>query len=177
MSDISQSLNKKIQLKITGDEGSLLPDDFNQLQDALIHILRNSMDHGIESPSVRLEKGKKEMGTIEISCEEYKTGSLRIIIKDDGSGINFKKVEARALENDICTQKELDIMSQKEKIGLIFLPKFSTKDTVNEISGRGFGMDVVKSTLEKIGANLDVATQEEEGTTFVIDIAPKKRSF
>ncbi|MEC7182935.1 MAG: ATP-binding protein, partial [Bdellovibrionota bacterium] len=175
VSDISQSLNKKIQLKISGDEGSLLPDDFNQLQDALIHILRNSMDHGIESPSERLERGKKEMGTIEISCEESKTGSLRIVVKDDGGGINLKKVEERAIRNNICTQKELDIMSQKEKIDLIFLPNFSTKDTVSEISGRGFGMDVVKSTLEKIGANLDVATQEEEGTTFVIDITPKKK--
>ncbi len=175
VSDISQSLNKKIQLKISGDEGSLLPDDFNQLQDALIHILRNSMDHGIESPSERLERGKKEMGTIEISCEESKTGSLRIVVKDDGGGINLKKVEERAIRNNICTQKELDIMSQKEKIDLIFLPNFSTKDTVSEISGRGFGMDVVKSTLEKIGANLEVATQEEEGTTFVIDITPKKK--
>ena len=174
--DISQSLNKKIQLKISGDEGSLLPDDFNQLQDALIHILRNSMDHGIESPSVRLERGKKEMGTIEISCEESRAGTLRIVVKDDGGGINLRKVEERALENNICTKKELDIMSQKDKINLIFLPNFSTKDTVSEISGRGFGMDVVKSTLEKIGANLDVATQEEEGTTFVIDITPKKKA-
>ncbi|MDC0253414.1 ATP-binding protein, partial [Bacteriovoracales bacterium] len=171
--DISNSLNKKIQLKISGDEGSLGPSQFNQLQDALVHILRNSMDHGIESPDERVDKGKKEVGTIEIVCEEYQKESLKVTVKDDGQGIKIKNIERKAIKTGTHTQDELDEMSEEEKINLIFLPNFSTKEEVTDISGRGFGMDVVKSNLEKIGADLEVSTKEEEGTTFTIDISKK----
>ncbi|MEE2743677.1 MAG: ATP-binding protein, partial [Bdellovibrionota bacterium] len=164
--DISNSLRKKIQLKISGDEGSLGPSQFNQLQDALVHILRNSMDHGIESPDERIDKGKKEVGTIEIICEEYQKDNLKVTVKDDGQGIKVKNIERKAIKTGTRTQDELDEMSDEEKINLIFLPNFSTKEEVTDISGRGFGMDVVKSNLEKIGADLEVSTKEEEGTTF-----------
>ena len=172
--DISQTLGKKIQLKISGDEGSLEPMRFNQLQIALTHILRNSMDHGIELPSERIEKGKKELGTIEIICNENQEGNLTIIIKDDGQGINLKKIEEKALNNNIYSKEELNKLSKEEVIDIIFLPAFSTKETISEISGRGFGMDVVKTILEKIDADLKILTREDEGTTFTINLFQKK---
>jgi chemotaxis protein histidine kinase CheA/PAS domain-containing protein len=170
--EVGKSLGKKIMLKMDGDQGSLHKDSLGLLKDAIIHIVRNSIDHGIESPEERKQLGKPEIGEINIQCEERDQGQLFIQIKDDGRGIDEEKLCLKALEKGLLTEKEINVMSLEEKTKIIFRPGFSTKEEVTEISGRGIGMDVVKMNLHRIGGSIEIKNIKGKGTQF--DICLKK---
>ena len=159
-----------------GDEGSLEKERLNRLQEIMVHLVRNSIDHGIEIPSQRISRGKEETGTIEIDCLDKKDGTFEVKLKDDGGGIDLNKIMAKVLEENLVSKEKLEQMGEGEKLDLIFLPNFSTKEEVSEISGRGVGMDVVKRNLDNLGATLDVKTVKDKGTEFIINIVLDKKS-
>jgi signal transduction histidine kinase/HPt (histidine-containing phosphotransfer) domain-containing protein len=167
--DISSNLGKEVRYKLKGDQGSLNRDKLSLLQDAVTHLIRNSLDHGIEKPEKRESLGKERVGVIEVSFSG-EDGFLKIILKDDGKGINPDLLVQKGLSLGLLSHEKASKMTFQEKIDLIFFPNLSTKDNLSEISGRGVGMDVVKKNLDKIGGTLDVITKENEGTEFIITI-------
>ena len=166
--EISKGLGKKIKLTLKGEQGSLNQTKLNLLKDAAVHLVRNSIDHGIELPELRIMRGKSEFGLIEVKLSYNELNKLIVEIKDDGNGVNANLIAEKAFEKGIISKNELDEMDLAEKINLIFLPNLSTKKDVTELSGRGVGMDVVKSNIESIGAELKVVTVPGEGTQFFI---------
>ena len=170
VSEIGKGLGKKVRFVLKGDQGSLRKDDLNLLKDAMVHLVRNSVDHGIEVPSQRKENKKEEFGFIEINCFEDGDSKFNIEIKDDGKGLNKDLLVERAIDKNLVTEGDISKMNDEEKLGLIFLPNFSTKENVTEISGRGVGMDVVKKNIEQIGGSLSLESNEGKGTTFRIKL-------
>ncbi|MEE2743283.1 MAG: 7TM diverse intracellular signaling domain-containing protein, partial [Bdellovibrionota bacterium] len=168
--ELSQDLGKKVQFVLSGDQGSLHRDKLNLLLDSMIHLVRNSLDHGIEGPDIRVSKGKEEFGTLEIECSVKSEDLLEICVRDDGKGVSPEAVLKKALQQDIVSQEQVENMTDDEKISLIFLPNFSTKEVTTEVSGRGVGMDVVKKNLEAIGAELTLNNVPGKGTEFKIAI-------
>ncbi len=165
--DLSRSLNKKMELVMTGEETELDRTVVDQIGDPLQHLLRNSADHGLEDAKLRAERGKPEMGTIFLNA--YQEGNNVIIqVGDDGNGIDTEAVKAKAIERGIVTQEQADQMSQKEIINLLFMPSFSMAKKITDISGRGVGLDVVKSNIEQLGGDVEVKTKLGEGSTFTV---------
>jgi HPt (histidine-containing phosphotransfer) domain-containing protein len=169
--DIASGLGKKIKFKLTGIEGSLGQKELNLLKDATVHLVRNSVDHGIEMPEDRLNGGKEEIGNLEINFSLDPVNNLKIRIQDDGAGLDPDVICRKAIEKGILDEKEAQELGEQEKINLIFLPGFSTKSSVNELSGRGVGMDVVKTNLEKMGADLKIESRKGEGTAFIVTLS------
>ena len=166
--DISRELSKKVDLDIHGDA---LADDLQMsaIEDCFLHITRNALDHGLETPAKRAASGKAETGTIKIVIEEIE-GVIRVSVSDDGRGINPSEVAAKAVEKGILSKAEAATMSNEEKLNLVFKPGFSTKSEATEISGRGVGMDVAKSSIEKLGGNFSVESKIGVGTSFVFTL-------
>lgn len=165
--DLSNELGKHVELKTDGAETELDKTVIERLNDPLVHIIRNSIDHGIESPSERLEHGKPSTGTIHLSAKQS-GGNVVIMIKDDGAGINKESVRAKAIANGlISAEAEL---KDSEIYSLIFAPGFSTASEVTNISGRGVGMDVVKKALEELRGSVEVASTPGEGTTISLKL-------
>ena len=169
--EVSQSLGKKVSLHIDGIESSLEKEKLQFLHEAVIHLIRNSLDHGIEKPMTRLEKGKDEVGKIEINCYRNSDDNLVIKIDDDGGGIDIDKLIEKAKRSNVIKDEDIKNMTEKDKINLIFLPNLSTKERVSEISGRGVGMDAVKKILMDIGGDIKIENNFGHGTSFVITIA------
>lgn len=167
--DLAKDLNKKIELTMIGKEVELDKTLIESLGDPLTHIVRNSLDHGIEMPDVRRKAGKPEKGTIILKAS-YESGQVIIEIQDDGKGLDPEKIAGKALEKGLYSQDELDGMTDKEKYSLIMLPGFSTADQVTDISGRGVGMDVVRTNLDKIGGQIDIISEVNKGTTIRIKL-------
>ncbi len=162
--DLSKDLNKKTNLEIFGQEVELDKNIIEAIGDPLVHILRNSLDHGLELPEIRKEKGKSPIG--KITLKAYHLGGQVIIdVIDDGAGINIDRVKEKVLTNNLATFDELDKMSEKEIMMFIMQPGFSTAETISKVSGRGVGMDVVKTTIEKLGGRVEIESQMNEGTT------------
>ena len=165
--DLARSLNKKMELYMTGEDTELDRTVVDQIGDPLQHLLRNSADHGLESAAVRKERGKPETGTIFLNA--YQEGNNVIIqVGDDGNGIDVEAVKAKAVERGVITQEQADVMSQKEAVNLLFLPSFSMAKQITDISGRGVGLDVVKSNIEALGGDVEVKTKLGEGSTFTV---------
>ena len=167
--DMSISLGKEIELKMDGAETELDRTIIEAIKDPLMHIVRNSCDHGIESPDIRQQAGKPSRGTLTLRAF-HEGGQVNIEISDDGGGIDAERVKRKAIEKGILRPEQAEKMSEREALGLIFQPGFSTAQVVTNISGRGVGMDVVKSHIEKIGGVVDVLSQLGEGTTVKIRI-------
>ncbi len=165
--DTAKKLDKKIDFKHFGESVEIDKAMIEGLTDPLMHIVRNGLDHGIESPEKRRSLGKPETGTLMMSAEQA-NGQMIIKIQDDGGGINVAKVTAKALENGVIDEHQAAAMSKEEKAMLIFAPGLSTADAVTDISGRGVGMDVVMSNIKKLGGAIKVDTEEGYGTTFTI---------
>ena len=165
--DLSRSLNKKMELYITGEETELDRTVVDQIGDPLQHLLRNSADHGLESAELRAERGKPETGSIFLKA--YQEGNNVIIqVGDDGNGIDTEAVKRKAIERGIVTQEQADNMTQKEIVNFLFMPSFSMAKKITDISGRGVGLDVVKSGIEQLGGDVEVATELGKGTTFTV---------
>lgn len=167
--DLSRELDKKIELHISGEETELDKSIVEEIGDPLVHIIRNSCDHGVETPEVRLQQGKDEQGNITLKA--YNEGNQIVIqIDDDGKGLDVAMLKNKSLEKGIITEKEADSMSDKEAFGLIFKPGFSTAATVTNVSGRGVGMDVVKTNIEKLNGIIDIDSEIGVGTSMKLKI-------
>ncbi len=161
--DLGNKLGKKISIEITGAEVELDKTILESLADPLTHLVRNCCDHGIESPEDRKAKGKPEAGHIELKAY-HEGGQINIEINDNGKGINPQIIMKKALEKKLKTEAEIAQMNDKEITALILLPGFSTAEQISDVSGRGVGMDVVKSNIEKLGGTIDIESVEGEGT-------------
>lgn len=166
---LSKELNKKIELQIFGAETELDRTVIDEIGDPLVHLIRNALDHGIEKPDVRLAKGKPETGTVELKA--YHSGNhVFIEVKEDGAGINRDKVLEKALKNKIITEQQAAILTDKQVYELIFASGFSTAEVLSDISGRGVGLDVVKSKIESLGGTVSVDSIFGHGTTFSVQL-------
>lgn len=165
--DLSRTLNKKMELVMTGEETELDRTVVDQIGDPLQHLLRNSADHGLESAELRMERGKPEVGTIRLKA--FQEGNNVIIeVGDDGNGIDIEAVKAKAIERGIVTPEQAEKLSDKEIIDFLFMPSFSMAKKITDISGRGVGLDVVKSNIEALGGDVEVKSVYGEGSTFTV---------
>ncbi|MGE7760642.1 chemotaxis protein CheW [Peribacillus sp. NPDC097895] len=166
---LARDLNKKVDLEIIGSETELDRTVIDEIGDPLVHLLRNAMDHGIETPEERLAKGKKEEGKILLKA--YHSGNhVFIEIDDDGAGINKERVLNKALSNGILTKEMASTLTDKQIYELIFASGFSTAETISDVSGRGVGLDVVKNTIESLGGSVTIDSKENEGSIFLIQL-------
>ena len=167
--DLALELNKKIDLKMLGADTELDRQVLELIKDPLTHMVRNSADHGLESAEERRAAGKPEVGTVTLNAF-HEGGHIIIQISDDGRGINIAKVKQKALEKELVTESDLESMSDQQVSQLIFNPGFSTAAEVTSVSGRGVGMDVVRTNVEKIGGTIELKPVEGKGTVFTIKI-------
>lgn len=166
---LAQDLGKKINLVMEGKETELDRQVIELIKDPLTHMIRNAADHGIETPEERLKKGKSEAGTIYLSAF-HAGGQIIIDVKDDGRGIDPSIIKKKAIEKGVLSAERAEELSENRIFDLIFAPGFSTSETINTISGRGVGMDVVKNNVEKIGGSAEVSSKPSVGSTFTIKI-------
>ena len=165
--DLSRKLDKKMELYMTGEDTELDRTVVDQIGDPLQHLLRNSADHGLEDNATRIERGKPEVGSIFLNA--FQEGNNVIIqVGDDGNGIDVDAVRNKAIERGVITEEQAESMSQKEIVNLLFMPSFSMAKKITDISGRGVGLDVVKSNIEALGGDVEVKTALGEGTTFTV---------
>jgi len=167
--DLASQLDKDVTIELEGEETELDRTIIEAIKDPLTHIVRNSVDHGIEVPSVRVAAGKPAQGKVRIRAF-HEGGQVNIEIADDGAGIDREVIKRKAVERQIVSAEQAARMSEREATHLIFLPGFSTAKQVTNISGRGVGMDVVKTNIEKIGGSVDVQSEKGRGTTLRIKI-------
>ena len=165
--DLSKKLDKKMELYMTGEETELDRTVIDEIGDPLMHLLRNSADHGLEHADVRAQRGKPEVGTIFLNA--YQDGNNVVIeVGDDGNGIDVEKVRKKAIEKGTITSEQAEAMTDKDIIDLLFRPSFSTSEKITDVSGRGVGLDVVKSKIEALGGDVEVKTKLGEGSTFIV---------
>lgn len=167
--DLSLELHKKVRLQMEGNQTELDRSIIEAIKDPLTHLIRNAVDHGLELPANRLQQGKPETGTLHLHAY-HEGGQVNIVISDDGAGINLERVRQKCLQNGLVAPEVLARMQDREIQSLIFLPGFSTAETVTNVSGRGVGMDVVKTNIEKIGGTVELHSEQGSGTTIKIKI-------
>ena len=167
--DLAKQLDKPIDLVIKGEDTELDRSIIESLSDPLTHLIRNCADHGLEDPSTRIGQGKDRVGTVWLQAR-HEGGQVVITVEDDGKGIDAEKVKAKAVANNVISQTEADAMGENEAAKLIFHPGLSTAEAVTSLSGRGVGMDVVKSTFEKLGGAIDLETNLGSGTKVIIHL-------
>lgn len=165
--DLTKKLGKKMELYMTGEDTELDRTVIDEIGDPLMHLLRNSADHGLESNEERVKAGKPEVGSIFLDA--YQDGNNVVIeVRDDGRGIDLQKVKNKALEKGTITEEQAETMTENDIIGLLFRPSFSTAEKITDVSGRGVGLDVVKSKIEGLGGEIECKTVWGEGSTFTI---------
>ena len=167
--DVSKELGKEINLTIEGEETELDRTVIDEIGDPIMHLLRNSLDHGVESPDAREAKGKSRVGEVGLIAR-HEGNNVVIMITDDGAGIDASKIRRKAVEKGMITQDEADRLDDADAVRLIFLPGFSTAEQITDISGRGVGMDVVRSKIEALSGHVDVETHIDEGSVFKIKL-------
>jgi two-component system chemotaxis sensor kinase CheA len=167
--DISKKLGKEVNLVIEGEETEADKNVIEPLADPLIHILRNSLDHGIEMPQVRRAAGKPAVGTIRINARQ-ESDRVIIEISDDGAGVNAARVRDKAVERGLIPADRAATLSDADAVQLIFLPGFSTADTISDLSGRGVGMDVVRTAVERINGGVELSSVQGKGTTIRLSL-------
>ena len=167
--DVSKELGKDINLTIEGEETELDRTVIDEIGDPIMHLLRNSLDHGVESPDKREAKGKSRVGEVGLIAR-HEGNNVVIMITDDGAGIDADKIRRKAVEKGMISQDEADRLDDADAVRLIFLPGFSTAEQITDISGRGVGMDVVRSKIEALSGHVDVETHIDEGSVFKIKL-------
>jgi two-component system, chemotaxis family, sensor kinase CheA len=165
--DLSKKLDKKMELYMTGEETELDRTVIDEIGDPLMHLLRNAADHGLESNEERIAAGKPAAGSIYLDA--YQDGNNVVIeVRDDGAGINVEKVKRKAIDKGTITLDQAEVMTDKEIIELLFRPSFSTAEVISDVSGRGVGLDVVKTKIEALGGDIEAKTKLGEGSNFII---------
>ncbi len=167
--DIALKAEKEVELLISGSDTSVDKKIIEEIKMPLIHILRNSIDHGIETPEERVKKDKPPVGKIHLSAR-YEEDKIIIEIEDDGLGINIKKVKEKALEKGLLTQDEIESMTDEQLTSIIFYPGFSTEDTVTEISGRGVGLDIVQTKISQLNGKVKIYSVLNQGAKVIIEL-------
>ena len=167
--DVSKELNKEINLTIEGEETELDRTVIDEIGDPIMHLLRNSLDHGVEHPDDREAKGKPRTGEVGLIAR-HEGNNVVIMVTDDGAGINADVIRRKAVEKGMISQEDADKLDDADAVRLIFLPGFSTADKITDISGRGVGMDVVRSKIEALSGHVDVETKIDEGSVFKIKL-------
>ncbi|MCR4717741.1 MAG: chemotaxis protein CheA [Lachnospiraceae bacterium] len=165
--DLSKKLNKPMELYMSGEDTELDRTVIDEIGDPLMHLLRNSADHGIEDVARRKELGKPEQGSIYLNASQV-GNNVVIEVKDDGGGIDVERVREKAIERGTITEEQAEVMEDKDIIDLLFLPSFSTAKEITDVSGRGVGLDVVRSKIEGLGGDIEVRTKKDEGSVFTI---------
>ena len=163
--DLSQKLNKKIELKLSGENTEVDKTVLEKIGDPLVHLVRNSLDHGIETPAARVAAGKPETASLQLTAG-HKGGNIFIEVIDDGAGLNTERILDKAIEQGIVSED--DSLSEEKIHNLIFQPGFSTASEVSDVSGRGVGMDVVRRNITDVGGNVSVKSQTGKGSTVTI---------
>ncbi|MBQ3970814.1 MAG: chemotaxis protein CheA, partial [Selenomonadaceae bacterium] len=167
--DVAKELNKEINLTIEGEETELDRTVIDEIGDPIMHLLRNSLDHGVEHPDDREAKGKPRVGEVGLIAR-HEGNNVVIMVTDDGAGINADKMRRKAVEKGMMTQEEVDKLDDADAVRIIFLPGFSTAEQISDISGRGVGMDVVRNKIEALSGHVDVETHIDEGSVFKIKL-------
>ncbi len=167
--DLARDLGKEIRLDLSGQEVEMDKTIIEGLSDPLTHLIRNSVDHGIEVPSVRIASGKNALGVVTLKAY-HEAGQVNIEISDDGKGMDPHKIASLAVTKGLITAEQVKTMSEKEMMALILLPGFSTAEKITDVSGRGVGMDVVKTNLDRLGGQVDIKSAPGEGSTFRIKL-------
>ena len=167
--DVTKELNKEINLTIEGEDTELDRTVIDEIGDPIMHLLRNSLDHGIEMPDEREAKGKPRVGEVGLIAR-HEGNNVVIMVTDDGKGIDANVIRRKAVEKGLFTQEEVDSMEDSDAVRIVFLPGFSTAEKISDISGRGVGMDVVKSKIESLSGQVDVETHVNEGSIFKIKL-------
>ena len=166
---LARDLNKKVNLEIIGAETELDRTVIDEIGDPLVHLIRNAMDHGVETPEERLKNGKPEEGTVTLSA--YHSGNnVFIELEDDGAGINRERVLKKAIANGIVLAEDADTMTDRQVAELILASGFSTAETISDVSGRGVGLDVVRNTIESLGGNITIDSTEGQGSLFQVQL-------
>ncbi|MBW4053998.1 MAG: chemotaxis protein CheA [Proteobacteria bacterium] len=164
---MSRDLGKEVELLIVGEETELDRSVVDEIGDPLIHLIRNAMDHGLETPEERLAAGKSRGGTLVLAAV-HEGNQIIISIKDDGRGIDTERVGRKAIEKGLITEEQFAAMGQREVFDLLFLPGFSTKEKATDLSGRGVGMDVVKTNIKKLNGLIEIKSTKELGSEFIL---------
>ncbi|MCS7150223.1 MAG: chemotaxis protein CheW [Caldimicrobium sp.] len=167
--DLAKSLNKRVNLHLEGTETELDRSIIEAIKDPLTHLVRNSIDHGIEAPEIRAQVGKSPEGNLFLRAY-HEGGQVVIEIEDDGKGIDLEKIKRKAVEKGLVSPEEIDRLSEKEILSFIFKSGFSTAEKITQVSGRGVGMDVVKTNIEKLGGSIEINTILRKGTTVRVKI-------
>ncbi|MDA9535515.1 ATPase, partial [Bradyrhizobium sp. CCBAU 21362] len=167
--DLSSELGKQIELEMHGADTELDRQVLDLIKDPLTHMVRNSADHGLETPAERLAAGKGEQGTIRLSAY-HEGGHIIICIADNGRGLNTERIKAKAISSGLVTEAELEKMSEAQIHKFIFAPGFSTAAAITSVSGRGVGMDVVRTNIDQIGGTIDIKSVAGEGSSVTIKI-------
>jgi two-component system chemotaxis sensor kinase CheA len=167
--DLARNLGKDVELVLAGEETEIDKTMIEDLSDPIIHLIRNAVDHGVEGPEERLANGKPEKSQVRLEARQ-EGDHIVLIVADDGKGMNAERLRAKALEKGLITDEEANTMDERQSLNLIFLPGFSTKDVASDVSGRGVGMDVVKTNIQKLNGSIEIKSQVGKGTTFVISL-------
>lgn len=167
--DLGRDLGKEVQLRLEGSEVEIDKTILEGLSDPLTHMVRNAVDHGIESATDRLAAGKPAGGTVILKAA-HQAGQVVLEISDDGKGLDGDRIASSSVNKGLITREQLGAMSDRDKMALLFLPGVSTAEKVSDVSGRGVGMDVVKTNLDKLGGKVEIESQRGRGTTFRIKL-------
>ncbi len=167
--DLARGLGKDVELVLVGEETEIDKTMIEDLSDPIIHLIRNAVDHGVELPSERTATGKPEQSKVRLEARQ-EGDHIVLLVSDDGRGMNPERLRAKALSKGLITDEEANSMDDRQSFNLIFLPGFSTVDIASDVSGRGVGMDVVKTNIHKLNGTIDIKTTAGEGTTFIISL-------
>jgi len=167
--DLARGLGKDVDLVLAGEETEIDKTMIEDLSDPIIHLIRNAVDHGVETPADRLAVGKPEKSEVRLEARQ-EGDHIVLIVADDGRGMNPEKLRAKALEKGLITDEEANTMDERQSYALIFLPGFSTKEVASDVSGRGVGMDVVRTNIHKLNGSIEIKSSAGKGTTFVISL-------
>ncbi|MBI5784009.1 MAG: chemotaxis protein CheA [Rhodocyclales bacterium] len=167
--DLARSLGKDVELVLAGEETEIDKTMIEDLSDPIIHLIRNAVDHGVETPADRIASHKPEKSEVRLEARQ-EGDHIVLIVADDGRGMNAERLRAKALEKGLITDEEANTMDERQSFNLVFLPGFSTKDVASDVSGRGVGMDVVKTNIHKLNGSIDIRSVPGKGTTFTISL-------
>jgi two-component system chemotaxis sensor kinase CheA len=167
--DLARNLGKDVELVLVGEETEIDKTMIEDLSDPIIHLIRNAVDHGIEPTADRLAAGKSPKSEVRLEARQ-EGDHILLLISDDGRGMNPEKLRAKAVEKGLITDEEANVMDERQSYNLVFLPGFSTKDAITDVSGRGVGMDVVKTNIQKLNGSIETKSALGKGTTFIISL-------